>query len=275
MGPFALSVGCNYLNVWAPSLGRPEANAEPPKRLVRLETGPSPDDPTDEPFRRHDILCADVSDDGSIIAAGLVDGSLRFWEANWPKWWADEQPRDYDRYTGACGSSSSSSSSSGSSSSSKDEVPLASIARAHEGRVVGIHAIPGTRGMDWVTVARNGQWRFWRRRIGSTFKLIKSGAVEGAVLSTGPCLNRSHETTPSLRQGSWSGGVWSLALGTSRGKLYELDAHGTVGCLVHPLESSEAISAVTWVPAGIEADPCRSLIFAGTPSGSVNVYSKS
>mmetsp|Transcript_4836 Transcript_4836/g.8246 ORF Transcript_4836/g.8246 Transcript_4836/m.8246 type:complete len:279 (-) Transcript_4836:703-1539(-) len=71
-----LSIGCNYINAWT-FLADGEV-----VRIARLDAGPSPDDPPDETFRRHDMLSFAILDDDDDdnskekwIVAGLVDGT--------------------------------------------------------------------------------------------------------------------------------------------------------------------------------------------------------
>ena len=69
-----------------------------------MDAGPSPDDLEGETFCRHDILSLAVVGDRpgghGYIAAGLVDGTLRVFDANFSEW-AGRRLFLYDA-TGSC-----------------------------------------------------------------------------------------------------------------------------------------------------------------------------
>ena len=177
-GRYLLSIGCNFINVCWTAAIEDEGGGEGTmvaKRLARLDSGPSPgDDPTEDGFRRHDILTFAVGGgDGGrggnsevggasmprYVVAGLVDGTLRAFESQWESWLSRRLQSDEnsgeERYedSGSCAAVEG----------LDDDSPVAAV-RAHEGRVTGVHALKRHDGVQnsFVSVGYDGGWKVWR-----------------------------------------------------------------------------------------------------------------
>ena len=179
-----LSIGCNLINVW--TIQQASASRQKHKkdssvvdvvRVARLDAGPSPDDPPQESaFRRHDILSIAVvvvaadpsssrqqstsSSSSSWIVAGLVDGTIRVFSANFQEWANRIDVSPYDA-TGSCDCATTVDSLEDASPRlvPDDETPCCST-NAHTGRVTCVLCIPDTT--DFVSVGYDGRWVRWR-----------------------------------------------------------------------------------------------------------------
>lgn len=282
---FATSIGCNLVNVWTTSgadagAGGAGGVVEPPLRVARLDGGPSPDDPADEPFRRHDILCTALSQSDNYnrnhnhqppawLVAGLVDGSLRAWRCRWPAWRARATLTTTSTTTSTTRTPDITTTSSSAAASTPfdatggcgggadfDERPAASLGRAHEGRVTGCHWCPDNRsnnndeeGGSFLTVGRDGHW--WRWRLegseeddeGGTgaFRKVGGGSVQG-------CISASTLVPPPESEEET---CWSLVMGTTAGVVYTQPLSPDPppeSEVVWAASDGAAVTALCWVP---------------------------
>jgi WD40 repeat protein len=222
---FFLSIGCNLINVWTISSEQETSDgAKMSQRLARLDGGPSPEDPMDEPFRRHDILAIDVAqyhksdnDDSAFapwIVAGLVDGTLRVFKSRWGVWKSRTQNLLYDS-TGSCSKTVEGA--------ENDDSPICSV-KAHNGRVTGVHAVPHTHFV--VSVGYDGCWRQWKIDLDLlSVELVAVGDVLGSA-NNDPTKNRicssaiaPHSSDSDVEATDQS---WSLVMGTAGGQIYRV-----------------------------------------------------
>ena len=161
-----LSIGCNLINVWTAIEANDNDNGTTTTatlRIARLDAGPSPDDdPQEDAFRRHDILCLDVlmrEDNKSYIVAGLVDGSVRLFDVSSKEWTKqilgimgkENNNRNTLDATGGCRPFEN----------YEDERPLLSFYAHEKGtRVCNVHAMYNSD--RFVTVGYDGQWIVWK-----------------------------------------------------------------------------------------------------------------
>ena len=172
-----LSIGCNLINVW--TIQQASASRQKHKkdssvvdvvRVARLDAGPSPDDPPQESaFRRHDILSIAVvvvvaadpsssrqqsssSSSSSWIVAGLVDGTIRVFPANFQEWANRIDVSPYDA-TGSCDCATTVDSLEDASPRlvPDDETPCSST-NAHTGRVTCVLCIPDTTVFAFINI---------------------------------------------------------------------------------------------------------------------------
>ena len=167
-----LSIGCNLINVWLINyLDRSVV------RLARLDAGPSPDDPPEETFRRHDILSIAVVGDDENIVAGLVDGTVRVFDAKFDTWYSRSEQSPYDA-TGSCDCVKVPDKE-GVGTLVEDEKPVLS-ANAHSGRVTSVLGIPGSS--DFVSVGHDGRWIRWAiDKDGGSLSQVLEGYVPPAA----------------------------------------------------------------------------------------------
>lgn len=208
-GTFFLSIGCNLINVWQDCCGDDDGD-NTAKRLARLDAGPSPEDPEDEAFRRHDILTISIleNDSCAFILAGLVDGTLRAFDGRWGFWKNRRTPDGnypYDN-TGSCSKFDT----------DDDDKPFATV-RAHAGRVTGLHTLPHKKD-EFISVGHDGYWRLWRldRNTSSFWKLAEGAIGDG---SSGDTNGQDHDyricSSILLEENS-------LILGTVVGEIYQV-----------------------------------------------------
>ena len=224
-----LSIGCNLINTWSVLEDGEVA------RVARLDAGPSPNDPPEETFRRHDILTFAIlgDNDGNSkakwIAAGLVDGSIRVFVAEFEKWMRRRQNSPYDA-TGSCDCPTTTTTTATSIAFDhqdeqdmvehvlEDEKPFLST-NCHAGRITKIHCIQGFPD-DFVSTSFDGTWVRWR--IDAEMKSL-SKLVEGSISKAGEQKNEGRicsstivtENTCNDRQNNMV-----IYLGTSSGCLY-------------------------------------------------------
>ena len=221
-----LSIGCNLINIWS-ALEDGEV-----VRMARLDAGPSPNDPPEETFRRHDILTFAILGDNNgnskarWIVAGLVDGSIRVFVAKFEEWMRRRQNSPYDA-TGSCDCPTTTTSFAFDHQDEQDmavhvledEKPFLST-NCHEGRITKIHCIQGFPD-DFVSTSFDGTWVRWR--IDAEMKSL-SKLVEGSISKAGEQTNEdricsSTIVTENTCDDDGQNNV-VMYLGTSSGCLY-------------------------------------------------------
>lgn len=281
--PFVLSIGCNLINVWECPPGDDDEEGTT-RRLARLDAGPSPGDPPDEAFRRHDILSLAVShsdvggvDDGkSHVVAGLVDGTLRAFEGRWNDWRGGRRGSNYDA-TGSCSPFEG----------AEDDAPLAAV-RAHEGRVTGVHALPRADdgSCDFVSVGFDGRWCRWRLDDADAGKmdlaLLASGSIqpeEGGDLIANDF--RISSSTLVLPLSVLKSSDYELVVGTSGGEIYSVTIkEDEKECMCRMIWSEDssgvsitALTSVSWNGVHDNEDSGRDFsLVAGTAKGILRVF---
>jgi hypothetical protein len=281
---FFLSIGCNLINVWTTSSEQETSDdSKMSQRLARLDGGPSPGDPSEEPFRRHDILAIDVaqyyksdSDDSASapwIVAGLVDGTLRVFRSRWGVWKSRTQNLLYDS-TGSCSKTVDGA--------EYDDLPTCSV-KAHDGRVTGVHAVPHTHFV--ISVGYDGCWRQWKIDLDSlSVELVASG---GAVVSESTKSIKSRICSSAIVAQSSDSNVdateqsWSLVMGTASGQIYRVLASelGLLDPSTSELiwtEEDASITALTCIDrCGSDLQGSNGIfaIAAGTSKGVVRLFS--
>jgi len=222
-----LSIGCNLINIWS-ALEDGEV-----VRMARLDAGPSPNDPPEETFRRHDILTFAIlgdNDDNSKarwIVAGLVDGSIRVFVAKFEEWMRRRQNSPYDA-TGSCDCPTTTTTSFAFDHQDEqdmavhvleDEKPFLST-NCHEGRITKIHCIQGFPD-DFVSTSFDGTWVRWR--IDAEMKSL-SKLVEGSISKAGEQTNEDRicSSTIVVTENTCDDGQNNVVmyLGTSSGCFY-------------------------------------------------------
>jgi len=263
-GGICLSIGCNFINVWAAT---PQTTSV--RRLARLDAGPSPGDPEDEmPFRRHDILTMDVVSPGehpsSSIVAGLVDGTLRAFTGDWNVWnnWpedARDEVHDGQRSRGHVSAS--------------DGRPYAAV-QAHRCRVTGVHSVGNvveTAHDEFISVGQDGCWRYWHldSTKKSSFAMINEGSIVGLDCAESDASNyricasvlvTENKREISLVAGTTSGGIYHIPL--SR----EVRAAPAKARKIWQEETGCSITALACTPCA------KSRIVAGNSCGIVRVF---
>lgn len=177
-----LSIGCNLINLWTVKEDGEVC------RTARLDAGPSPYDPVEESFRRHDILAfatigLEDNSEAKWIVAGLVDGTIRVFEAKFEKWMKRRENSPYDA-TGSCDCFDSDAQDANSSSTVEDEKPIIATS-GHAGRITNIHCIQGFPD-DFVSTSYDGTWVRWR--INAEKKSL-SKLVEGSIAKADEQIN--------------------------------------------------------------------------------------
>jgi WD40 repeat protein len=280
---FFLSIGCNLINVWTTSSEQETSeDAKMSRRLARLDGGPSPGDPLDEPFRRHDILAIDVAqyyksdnDDSAFapwIVAGLVDGTLRVFKTRWGVWKSRTQNLLYDS-TGSCSKTVEGA--------ENDDLPVCSV-KAHDGRVTGVHAVPHTHFV--VSVGYDGCWRQWKIDLDlSSVELVAVGDIVGSEknnptktrISSSVIAPQSSDSDVDATAQSWS-----LVMGTAGGQIYRVLA-SELGLLEPSTseliwsEEDASITALTCIDKCANDSQGSNGIFAiaaGTSKGIVRLF---
>lgn len=283
---FFLSIGCNLINVWTTSSDDTQLS----QRLARLDGGPSPLDPLDEPFRRHDILAIDVAkhyksdndNDSSFspwIVAGLVDGTLRVFKTKWGVWKSRTRNLLYDS-TGSCSKTVDGA--------ENDELPICSI-QAHDGRVTGVHAVACTNFV--VSVGYDGFWRQWKIDLDlKSVELVAFGhVIGGSENNNNPTKNRicssaivpqSADSDSDAYATATDQAPWSLIMGTAGGQIYRVLA-SELGLLKPSTseliwsEKDASITALTYIGKCATDSPGTNGIFtiaAGTSKGVVRLF---
>ena len=176
--PVVLSIGCEYINAWTTAT----TNEASSVRIARLDAGPSPDD--HEEFRRHDILCfAVVGETPAAVAivAGLVDGTLRVFEANLNVWMERYNNSPYDA-TGSCGCADDG---------VVDDRPRNAV-NAHGGRITSV--VPSAACKDtFVTASHDGRWIRWRLEEDFSLTQIVDGYIplddDGRRITCAECVD--------------------------------------------------------------------------------------
>jgi WD domain, G-beta repeat len=302
---YLLSIGCNIINVWTivdeKEKEQPQEKRKNVVRVARFDAGPSPGDPPSETFRRHDILCLAVVDSGSVvvdssssppwIVAGLVDGTIRVFDVDVPKWSHRRQSitSPYDA-TGSCtrrfvetGDDII-----------PDDAPRLAM-RAHQGRITGIHSIPDRPG-EFISVGHDGRWMHWRIQV-----VRRSLDNNQDANSNGGGMDQDNELTlhfvaegcvPAEKEDGddamricssvisrGTKGQDILLVGTTGGHLYEIavssvmDATKTSECreIWSDRTGKVKITALTSID-DCHYDGHSTAIVAGTSSGSVLVF---
>mmetsp|Transcript_15607 Transcript_15607/g.34806 ORF Transcript_15607/g.34806 Transcript_15607/m.34806 type:complete len:454 (+) Transcript_15607:78-1439(+) len=219
-----LSIGCNLINVWT-VVGKEDDGSNSVVRLARLDAGPSPSDPPEETFRRHDILSVAIvggDEDNEWIVAGLVDGTLRVFDAKFVEWYERRNGGSPYDATGSCDCATFVDEEGGDST-VEDEKPSVS-AYAHEGRVTSVLDIPGTS--DFVSVGHDGMWVRWNLSHDGATELSKVG--EGYVPATddgadGDADSRRICSSIIVPDGMREAEQSILYVGTTGGRLYKAD----------------------------------------------------
>jgi hypothetical protein len=299
---YLLSIGCNIINVWTivdeKEKDQQQEQRKKVVRVARFDAGPSPGDPPSETFRRHDILCLAVVDSGILvdlssssppwIVAGLVDGTIRVFDVDFPTWSHQQTASPYDA-TGSCtrrfvetGDDVI-----------PDDAPRLAM-RAHQGRITGIHSIPDMPG-EFISVGHDGRWMHWRIHV------VRKGSDNNKdANSNGGGMDQENELTlhvvaegcvpadkedgdDALRICSsvisrGTKGQDILLVGTTGGHLYEItvssvtDATKTSECREIWRDRTGKVKVTALTSMDCHDDGYRTAIVAGTSNGSVLVF---
>ena len=224
-----LSIGCNFINLWTVKKDGEVC------RTARLDAGPSPCDPVEETFRRHDILAfatIGLRDNGEAkwIVAGLVDGTIRVFKAEFEGWMKRRENSPYDA-TGSCDCFNSDEQDANDSGTVEDEKPILATS-GHAGRITNIHCIQGFPN-DFVSTSYDGTWVRWR--INAENKSL-SKLVEGSIAKSDEEINekrwicsstiiteKNDRDNDAIYFGTSSGCLYrsSLSIGGESEKIYE------------------------------------------------------
>lgn len=268
--PIALSIGCNLINVWTlidneASVTEACNNAV---RIARLDAGPSPDDPAEEIFRRHDILSFAIVEDSSnsYVVAGLVDGTVRAFRAKYREWYnrKTNNSSPYDA-TGSCDCAGVENDHD-SIAIAENENPCISM-NAHDGRVTAVLAIDGM--CDFVTTGYDGRWIRWHiEEDGST--LIKT--AEGCIPSVPASADHGVEgqrICSAVVIADKQDNTHTLCMATNSGCVYRTNLSNAETCEM--IWKSDNTSCKVAAISHTVQDGCLS-IFASTSDGMIMVF---
>lgn len=258
-----LSIGCNLINLWTV---KDDGDVY---RIARLDAGPSPHDPVEETFRRHDILAfaiigLDDNSEAKWIVAGLVDGTIRVFKAKFEEWMKRRENSPYDA-TGSCDCFNSDEQDANDSSTVEDEKPILATS-GHAGRITNIHCIQGFP-TDFVSTSHDGTWVRWRINAEkkSLSKLLEGSIAKAdeqiinerrRICSSTIITENEDRNNDVIYFGTSSGCLYrsSLSLGGESEKVYECKAKTSDG-------KDISITALTFhqrMDQSIELIACRS-----------------
>lgn len=205
-----LSIGCNLINACSVKDDGEVC------RIARLDAGPSPTDPVEETFRRHDILTfatvgVDDNRKSKWIVAGLVDGTIRVFNAKFEEWMERRGNSPYDA-TGSCDCFTTDDQDM--KDTVEDEKPILA-ASGHAGRITNIHCIQGFPD-DFVSTSYDGTWVRWR--INAEKKSL-SKLVEGSVAKADEQINERICSSTIITEND-DRNKDAIYFGTSSGCLY-------------------------------------------------------
>ena len=270
-GKHVLSIGCNLINVWTVKPFSDQRQGFEAVRIARLDAGPSPGDPCEEDFRRHDILCLDLLGDGksvegkasSWIVAGLVDGTVRVFEGRFDHWQLERFSKSPYSATGNCAVVED----------VQDDRPTLAF-KAHSGGVTGVHKIPGSP-QDFISLGHDGRWVRWHiaysdagveGRRTPIFAKEREGRVPAVRTGTSEVSTETRIISSSVVTDINQ--KCSLVLGTTGGSMYQVDISSKDASACKEIwKDDTGKNSITSI-ATLGSD----LVAAGTSAGSVMVF---